>query len=178
MNLFCEVNNFNPVSDYTKIPGDLRKDGCIKNAFHPKGTLGDKITFGRTKSWFDFDHKAPSTGSDHRGADPESDLEFFLFVKVDLNGLDGDFKYFSPDRPVEKSEVPPMSDQAFQALSGLACKYAVVLGENSILVSAAGGSLNSVSESLQVIDLRLESRWQLMQRIIGGKLADVVEGLS
>ncbi len=172
--LFCQANGFVEIEMGTKLSGDLRKDGAIEVGYSLASVAGEKVYFGVIRGWFDKDHKAPKV----YGRYGSSEEELRLFVSVDARDLEQEVAYFSPDRPVVRDQVPMMNIQALQALSELARKYAVVVGAGSITVSAAGGSLNSASESMQFIDLSQDMAWKLIQRIIGEKLATVVEGLG
>ncbi|MFM2238180.1 MAG: hypothetical protein RL389_527 [Actinomycetota bacterium] len=175
--LFCKTNSLLEVSFRTSYPGDLRDGLGTDSAFTGLGSAGQCFSFGRINGWFDKDHKPPTRMHGY-SVDPNADVESLLFVRVEAEGLNQDLEYFSPDRPVSRERIPNISETGFQALSSLAKQYAVVVGGGAILVSGAAGSLNSVADSLLIVDLTLESRWKLMQRIIGGKLADVVEGLA
>lgn len=177
MALFCKTNALLEVPYRTKYSGDLRDGLGTDSAFTGLGSAGQCFSFGRINGWFDKDHKPPTRMHGY-SVDPNADVESLLFVRVEAEGLNQDLEYFSPDRPVSREHIAKISEKGFQALSSLAKKYAVVIGEGAVLVSGAGGSLNSVADSLLIVDLSLESRWKLMQIIIGGKLADVVEGLA
>ena len=178
MALFCKTNALLEVPYRTTYPGDLRDGLGTDSAFTGKSRAGRFISFGRINGWFDHDHKWSTRSYLNSFVDPNADVESVLFVRVEAEGLNQNLEYFSPDRPVSREQMVDISDNGFESLSSLAKQYAVVIGEGAILVSGAGGSLNSVADSLLIVDFSLESRWKLMQRIIGGKLADVVEGLA
>ena len=173
--LFCKANGFKEIEMGSQINGDLRKKGeGIQVGYTLDSFAGQNISFGSVHGWFDKDHKAPKHYSQYSATEEEC----LLFAAVDARGLGQELAYFSPDRPVIRDQVPVMTDQAFQALSELARKYSVVIGEGSIVISGAGGSLNSATETFQFADMNDQSKWRLLQRIIGGKFADVVEGIS
>jgi hypothetical protein len=177
LDLFCKANSLIQVPSGTSYPGDLRNGLGTDAAFTGLGYAGKYFSFGRINGWFDKDHKPPTRMHGY-SVDPNADVESLLFVRVEADGLNQQLEYFSPDRPVSRDQVANISEKGFQALSSLAKQYAVVIGEGAILISGAGGSLNSVADSLLIVDLSLDSRWKLMQRIIGGKLAEVVEEIA
>ncbi|MEY4452157.1 MAG: hypothetical protein RLZZ380_1278 [Actinomycetota bacterium] len=174
--LFCKANSLIQVPSGTSYSGDLRDGFGTDAAFTGFDSAGKCFSFGRINGWFDKDHKPPTRMHGY-SVDPNADVESLLFVRVEADGLNQQLQYFSPDRPVSREQLANISEKGFQAVSSLARQYAVVVGEGAIIVSGAAGSLNSVADSLLIVDLSLESRWKLMQRLIGGKLADAVEGL-
>jgi hypothetical protein len=171
--LFAKANGLEVLeTDEEKFPGNLRKDGSVFQAFTIASKPGRHVWFGIVHGWFDPDHKKP-VGSGYSAPD----FENLLFTRVNFDSFNGPISHFGPNRPVERYEVPEMTDAAFQALNALASKYAVVLGGGAFVVSHAAEVSMAVSASMEYTDLSMESRWHIMAELISGKMADVVEGL-
>ncbi|MEY4276456.1 MAG: hypothetical protein RIS26_919 [Actinomycetota bacterium] len=171
--LFAKANGLEVLeTDEEKFPGNLRKDGSVFQAFTIASKPGRHVWFGIVHGWFDPDHKKP-VGSGYSAPD----FENLLFTRVNSDSFNGPTSHFGPNRPVERYEVPEMTDAAFQALNALASKYAVVLGGGAFVVSHAAEVSMAVSASMEYTDLSMESRWHIMAELISGKMADVVEGL-
>jgi hypothetical protein len=171
--LFANANELEVLKYGVSLPGDLRTNRGTSLGFRLNTFAGRNVSFGICDGWFDKESKWP-VGGYSAGESVES----ILFVRVELPTFSGPSRYFGPRRPLEFSSLPAMSEKAEIALTSLAARYSVVVGQGSIIVSHAKSSGVSVTESLEYIDLSLDSLWMLFSKLISGKLADIVEGVN
>ena len=141
-----------------------------QGTFKVKNDSNLKVIFGTTRSWWDPLSKPITTG---RAALPIGTL--FIYVAID--SLCGDSVFASPFRKPNWDTMPPLTDKAKQALSRLASKYLVRLGEGGLLIAYARDANNGLTSSLENTTLQKRS-WQILYTLMSSEVADIVEGLS
>ena len=171
--LFSRINALR-FQESGQLPGDLISSTGISKSFSLKMPKTYSLSFGLSKSWFDFDSERPVPNLD-KIIDGVKEI---MFVRIGLPQLDHPPIYSNPRRPFEVEKFTYMDSKAQATLADLCSKYSVVIGNRAILISYAASSTLPIEESMHSTHLSNESTWVLFSALISGPLADVVEGLN
>lgn len=171
-NRFAEANKLEVIGYGTPIPGDLRSGRLVTQGFRPLDPVTKPISFGVCHAWFDFDSKWPV------GAPNAADsFEEIMFIQISLPELESYDVYMNPKRNPDFMNLPTLSETGKVALMSLSAKYAVYIGKGSIVLSHSPSRAVPVTASMEYTDLSLPSRWSIINQLIRGDLANLVEGI-